>query len=350
MAAKRQRSANTAATLLDVAKHAGVSPMTASRVINRHPHVGQDMRARVEASVQVLGYRPNLAGRSLRTHGVLRIGVLYSNPSAAYLNQFMLGLLEQSGLNGSQVLVEKCGAIRSQRAATERLLAAGVDGVIVPPPLCDSRATIEALDARGIPVVAVASGAPMTQISSVRIDDYQGARAIVDYLIALGHRRIGLIKGDPKHTPSALRAKGYFDSLQAAGLSTPSQLVAEGLFTYRSGLLAARGLLTQPQPPSAVFCSNDDMAAATVAVAHGLGLRVPEDISVAGFDDTPVATTIWPELTTIHQPVTAMGRAAVSLLADAIRQRRRGETPQGVHQVMKYTLVKRGSTAQPAQP
>lgn len=128
MVAKRQRSANNAATLLDVAKHAGVSPMTASRVINRHPHVGEAMRARVEASVQALGYRPNLAGRSLRTSGLLRIGVLYSNPSAAYLNQFMLGLLEQSSLTGSQVMVEKCGAIRSQRAATERLLAAGVDG------------------------------------------------------------------------------------------------------------------------------------------------------------------------------------------------------------------------------
>ncbi|MDR5671368.1 LacI family transcriptional regulator, partial [Burkholderia cenocepacia] len=96
------------------------------------------------------------------------------------------GLLEQSSLTGSQVMVEKCGAIRSQRAATERLLAAGVDGVILPPPLCDSRQTITELDARGIPVVAVASGAPMAQISSVRIDDYQAARAIVDHLIELG--------------------------------------------------------------------------------------------------------------------------------------------------------------------
>lgn len=304
--------------------------------------------ARVEASVQALGYRPNLAGRSLRTSGLLRIGVLYSNPSAAYLNQFMLGLLEQSSLTGSQVMVEKCGAIRSQRAATERLLAAGVDGVILPPPLCDSRQTITELDARGIPVVAVASGAPMAQISSVRIDDYQAARAIVDHLIELGHRRIALIKVDPKHTPSVLRANGYLDSLRAAGLSVADGLIAEGLFTYHLGL-AARSLLTQPQPATAIFCSNDDMAAAAVAVAHGLGLRVPEDVSIAGFDDTPVATTIWPELTTVHQPVTAMGRAAVSLLADAVRQRRKGDTAPGVHQVMKYTLVKRGSTAGPSK-
>ncbi|WP_033482943.1 substrate-binding domain-containing protein [Xanthomonas citri] len=103
------------------------------------------------------------------------------------------------------------------------------------------------------------------------------------------------------------------------------------------------------RPPTAIFCSNDDMAAAAVAVAHGLGLRVSEDVSVAGFDDTPVATTIWPELTTVHQPVAAMGRAEVSLLADAIRQRRKGESMTGVHQVMKYTVVKRGSTAAPPQ-
>ncbi len=189
----------------------------------------------------------------------------------------------------------------------------------------------------------------MAQISSVRIDDYQAARAIVDHLIELGHRRIALIKGDPKHTPSVLRANGYLDSLRAAGLSVADGLIAEGLFTYHSGLLAARSLLTQPQPATAIFCSNDDMAAAAVAVAHGLGLRVPEDVSIAGFDDTPVATTIWPELTTVHQPVTAMGRAAVSLLADAVRQRRKGDTAPGVHQVMKYTLVKRGSTAGPSK-
>ena len=156
-----------------------------------------------------------------------------------------------------------------------------------------------------------------------------------------------MIKGDPKHTPSALRASGYADSLQAAGLEIDEALIAEGLFTYHSGLLAARVLLAEPAPPTAIFCSNDDMAAATVAVAHGLGLHVPEDVSVAGFDDTPVATTIWPELTTVHQPVTAMGRAAVSLLAEAIRERRKGAPVQGVHQVMKYTLVKRGSTAAP---
>lgn len=334
-------------TLLDVARHAGVSPMTASRVINRHPQVGTEMRLRVEASVRALGYRPNLAGRSLRTARPLRIGLLYSNPSAAYLNQFMLGVLEQSSLDGHQVLVERCTSLRSQRAATERLLAAGVDGVILPPPLCDSRSTIAALHARGMPVLAAAGGEPVAAVSAVRIDDYQGARAMTRYLLELGHRRIGFVRGDPAHAPSALRAAGFFDAMAEAGLAVAPQDVAEGRFTYRSGLAAAQALLARPQRPGALFCSNDDMAAAALAVAHGLGLRIPEQLSVAGFDDTPVATTVWPELTTIRQPVAAMGRTAVIRLVEDVRRQRQGEPAAPVQHTMRYTLVRRGSTAPP---
>nr|WP_267086655.1 LacI family DNA-binding transcriptional regulator [Xanthomonas sacchari] len=344
----RQRRAGSAVTLLDVARHAGVSPMTASRVINRHPRVSATMRERVEASIKALGYRPNLAGRSLRTAGLARIGVLYSNPSAAYLNQFMLGMLEQSSLEGCQVLVEKSDDSDSQRAATERLLAAGADGLILPPPLCDARQTIAELDARGIPLVAVATGAPMPGVSSVRIDDYQAACALTRHLLDLGHRDIGFVSGDPGHTPSALRSRAFFDTMAGAGLTVAPERVAEGLFTYRSGLLAATALLQVAPRPSAILCSNDDMAAAALAIAHGLRLRVPEDLSIAGFDDTPVATTIWPELTTIHQPVAAMGRAAVTLLLGEIRQRRDGLPSRGTHQVLDYTLVTRGSTAPPA--
>ncbi len=306
------------------------------------------MRERVEASIKALGYRPNLAGRSLRTAGLARIGVLYSNPSAAYLNQFMLGMLEQSSLEGCQVLVEKSDDSDSQRAATERLLEAGADGLILPPPLCDARQTIAELDARGIPLVAVATGAPMPGVSSVRIDDYQAACALTRHLLDLGHRDIGFVSGDPGHTPSALRSRAFFDTMAGAGLTVAPERVAEGLFTYRSGLLAATALLQVAPRPSAILCSNDDMAAAALAIAHGLRLRVPEDLSIAGFDDTPVATTIWPELTTIHQPVAAMGRAAVTLLLGEIRQRRDGLPSRGTHQVLDYTLVTRRSTAPPA--
>src|SRR5690606_679206 len=247
--------------------------------------------------------------RSLRTSGTARIGVLYSNPSAAYLNQFMLGILEQSSSHGSQILVEKCGGIRSQRAAVQRLRDAAVDGIILPPPLCDSRRMLQELEDAGIPVVAVAGGAPTGAAASVRIDDYAGARAMVRHLLDLGHREIAIIKGDPRHAPAGLRAAAFFDTMAEAGIEVPPEHVADGLFTYRSGLAAAAQLLRLLRRLSAVVSSNEDMAAATVAVAHGQGLEVAADLTIAGFDDTPVATTGWPDLPTLHQPVTAMGRS-----------------------------------------
>lgn len=344
---ERKRKAASAVTILDVARHAGVSPMTASRVINGNTRVAADLRERVQASVRELGYRPNLAGRSLRTTGSARVGVLYSNPSAAYLNELMLGILEQSSLSGVQVQVERCSGIQSQRVATQRLLEAGVDGIILPPPLCDSPQTIRELDERQIPIVAVATGAPRPDVPSVRIDDYQGARAMTRHLIELGHTRIGFVQGDPKHTPTRLRTAAFLETMAEAGLPVPADLLAEGLFTYRSGLAAATQLLALRPRPTAIFCSNDDMAAGTLAVAHGLGLRIPGELTVVGFDDTPVATTLWPELTTIRQPVTAMGRAAIDLVLEQIRRQREGRAGEPGHQVMKFALVKRGSSAGP---
>jgi LacI family transcriptional regulator len=344
---QRKRSAPRPITIMDVAKHAQVSPMTASRVINDNPRVGAEMRKRVLAAVRQLNYRPNLAGRSLRTFNSARIGILYSNPSAAYLNQLMIGVLEESSHSGIQVQVENCAGIRSQRVAMRRLLNAGVDGVILPPPLCDSRQTKRELDAAGIPIVAVATALPVAGVASVRIDDDHCARAMTRYLLKLGHRRIGFIKGDPKHTPAKLRERAFLATMNEAGIEVPPEYVAEGLFTYRSGLIAARALLELKNRPTAIFSSNDDMAAATVSVAHGMSLHVPHDLTVTGFDDTPVATTIWPTLTTIHQPVTAMGRSAIRLLMEEIRCNRDGGPRNGEHQIMKYTFVKRESSAPP---
>jgi len=343
----RRRKSSTAITILDVARHAGVSPMTASRVINGNPRVTPALRDRVQASVRELGYRPNLAGRSLRTTGTARIGVLYSNPSAAYLNELVLGILEQSSLTGAQVQIEKCSGIRSQRTATQRLVEAGVDGIIVPPPLCDSAQAIGEIGERRLPIVAVASGAPHPAVTSIGIDDYQGAVTMTRFLLGLGHRRIGFIAGDPSHTPAQLRTAAFRDTMAEAGLEVPPEHVAGGLFTYRSGLAAAEKLLRLDPRPTAIFCSNDDMAAAAMAIAHGMGLHVPTQLTIVGFDDTPMATTLWPELTTIRQPVRAMGRDAVTLVLEQVRERRNGRAAAVKHQTMKFTLVKRESSGPP---
>jgi len=331
------------ATVHDVARMAGVSAMTVSRVINGRASVSAVTRDKVEAAIAALRYQPNLAARAART-GTLRIGLLYSNPSAAFLSEFLVGAMDQCRQGGGQLLLERCDDLASQRSAIACLVEAGVDGILVPPPLCDSTEVLAQLNQMGVPAIAVATARPAPGVSAVRIDDYQGALAMTQYLIAQGHRDIGFIEGDPAHTPALLRRQAFEDAMRDAGLEVPPQRVAQGYFTYRSGLDAARELLSTATLPTAIFASNDDMAAATLAVAHGMGLQVPQQLSVCGFDNTPVATTVWPELTTIHQPIADMARAAVQLVIDEIRQRRAGETAAATHQLMEFTLMVRASS------
>ena len=336
-------------TILDVARNAGVSPMTVSRVMSGRKYVGEETRRRVLVAVKALKYSPNLAGRSLRTSGAYKIGMLYSNPSAAYLNPLLVGALQQCAVSGSTLVIEQCGGFRSQRAAVEKLLAAGVDGVILPPPLCDSIATLSHLEEEGVPALAFATGRPREGTACVRIDDYEAARAMTRHLIDLGHRDIAFIQGDPKHSPTALRTAGFLAAISESRLALVREFMTQGLFTYRSGLAAAQQLLSGKRRPTAIFSSNDDMAAAVISIAHGLGLRVPHDLSVCGFDDTAIATIVWPELTTIHQPVSSMAHAAVAILIDEIRRRRAGLPGTAKHESAKFTLVKRASSAPPAK-
>jgi len=332
------------ATIYDVAARAKVSGMTVSRVISGKGYASEATREKVMRAVRELGYRVNVAARAARV-GTLRVGLLYSNPSAAFLSAFLVGAMGQCSRSGAELLLESCDDLKSQRKAIDRLIEHGADGVLVPPPLCDSPSALKRLKEIGMPTVAVATAKPAAHISAVRIDDYDGASAMTRYLLSLGHTDIAFIKGDPEHTPAQLRFQAFRDTMQRAGLVVPANRIAQGLFTYKSGLGAARALLSGKVRPSAIFAANDDMAAAATAVAHGLHLRVPEDIAIAGFDDTPVATTVWPELTTIHQPIEELGRVAVELVAEQAKANRAGEPFATRHAVMPYTLEIRESTA-----
>jgi LacI family transcriptional regulator len=165
--------------------------------------------------------------------------------------------------------------------------------------------------------------------------------------VNLGHQRIGFVVGHPNQTASARRLAGYQAAVASTNADAAAELVVQGMFTYRSGLDAAEHLLGLDERPTAIFCSNDDMAAATVAVAHRLGLDVPGDLTVTGFDDTALATTIWPELTTVRQPIAEMAREAVQSLVRRVRALREGEAGEPEQVRMAFELVRRQSDAAP---
>jgi len=341
---RTRRRRRDAVTMHEVAKHAGVSPMTVSRVLSGDAYVEASTRQRVEAAIKQLGYSPNVAARNLARAAAAHIGLLYNNPSAAYLNELLVGVLEQSSHAGCQIVLEKCG-VRNERAAIERLVQDGVGGIILPPPLSDSNAALEAVRQAKVPFIAVATGRPEPAGISVRIDDFEAAAAMTRYLLSLGHRDIGFIIGAPNQTASAQRQAGFEMALRDAGLPVRPDWVRPGSFSYRSGLVAAEQILNGTRRPTAIFASNDDMAAAAIAVAHRVRIDVPKQLTVVGFDDTPLATTMWPTLTTVHQPVAAMARKAVEFLLEEIRLRRSGRTLEPMQHVMKFTLMKRDSSA-----
>ena len=336
-----------AATIADVARRAGVSPMTVSRVVNGEASVRATTRDKVNAAVAALNYIPNQAARRLAGSQLIRIAILYSNPSASYLNELLVGVLNRASLDHLQLVVEKCEAGGRGGEEARELIESGIDGIILPPPLCDSARILDLVAESSTPAVSVASGQPDKRICAIGIDDFRAAYEMTAHLLSLGHMRIGFIAGHPNQTASAGRLAGFRAAMAEAGLEVPDELIAQGMFNYRSGLDAAEVLLRVEPRPTAIFSSNDDMAAATVAIAHRMGLDVPGDLTVAGFDDAALATTIWPELTTVRQPITEMAGAAVDILVRQIRAQRDGRSEAPEHVVMDFSLIRRQSDAAP---
>ena len=346
--ARASRRSRGSATIEDVARSAGVSAMTVSRVINSKRNVRETTRAAVLKAIDELNYSPNTAARTLAAGEATHIGLLYANPSAAYLSQFLVGALEGARKTGAHLVLEACESESAgdQAETARQFLQSSIDGVILPPPLSESMAVHAEVAAAGTPMVTVAMGLPHEESLNVRIDDFAAAKEITTHLLDLGHRRIGFIRGHPNMTASTERYRGFAAALEAHGLDPGEVAVEQGYFTYRSGLVAAERMLARESRPTAIFASNDDMAAATLNVAHRAGLDVPRDLSVVGFDDTAPATTVWPELTTIRQPVAEMAAAAIELLMADLRS---DLAPAEMERVLRHQLVIRDSTAPPAE-
>ena len=347
---KPSRRSRGSLTIEDVAREAGVSAMTVSRVINKEKNVREQTRQTVLETIERLNYSPNSAARNLAAGETTHIGLLYSNPSAAYLSQFLVGALEAARETGCHLVIEACESEEEaeQGEVGRRFANAEAEGVILPPPLSESVPILTELALANTPVVTVAMGQLYPNALNVRIDDFAAAKEMTEYLIGLGHRRLGLITGHPEHIASKERERGFRAAVAEAGLRRQDVSVEPGLFTFRSGLDAAEKLLALPRAPTAIFASNDDMGAATISVAHRRGLNVPGDLTVVGFDDTSPATTVWPELTTIRQPVSAMGAAALHLLLEDLRSRRRDGESLSREIVLEHEMIIRESSGPPS--
>jgi transcriptional regulator, LacI family len=215
-----------------------------------------------------------------------------------------------------------------------------LDGLIVTAPLSESVDLIKTLERRAIPFVRIAPNEFQHESPYADMDDEGAAREMTEYLLGLGHRRIAFIIGHPDHIASSQRLRGFKSAMEANGVPIDPQLMKQGYFEFESGLEAARELLKAPEPPTAIFASNDDMAAGALMAAHELGINVPGELSVAGFDDTYIARTVWPRLTTVHQPTYDLAYTATNLLLEMLET---GEIPKPAR--LAHRLVCRESTA-----
>lgn len=330
-------------TIHDVARHAGVSHMTVSRVINGDGRVRERKRLTVAASIEALGYSPSPEAQILANGRGFLIGLCYAKPTDAYLAEVLLGCFAQARRNGCQLLLERRLGAEPERVTLTRLVERGVDGVILTPPLSNSMAAMDALAEADVSVTLLTSGQPVRDLSAVFIDDRKAAREMTEHLIGLGHRRIGIITGHPNHSASQERLFGFKEAMDNAGLKVNAGQVAPGLCTYQSGLEAAENLLRNNV--TAIFACNEEMAMAAIALAYEKGLDVPGDVSIAGFDDSPLATTITPALTVVRRPIAEMAAEAFRLLVEQLSAKSAGRSSLVTHRMLDFAIVKRASTA-----
>ena len=324
----------------DVAAAAGVSMKTVSRVLNNEPNVREETRERVLEAVGRLQYRPNASARSLAGHRSYVIALVYDNPSRNYLMEIQAGVLDACHAHRYSMVLAPVGSGHESVASDIRGVFAhhAPDGVVLIPPLTDDPVVLDYLRDNAVPFACVSPHSTAHRIG-VTMDEHAAVRDLMAHLIALGHRRIGHIQGHRAHGAQEWRHAGYRQALQHAGIDYDPDLVVEGEFVFESGVHGANRLLDLPDPPTAIFAANDDTAAGVIRVAGERGLSVPRELSVCGFDDTPIARHIFPALTTVRQPTTDMGELATRQLLEHIRAPGAGRMLQ-----VRHTLLLREST------
>lgn len=333
-------------TIDDVARHAGVSIKTVSRVLNREPNVRQATRDKVLATAQSMDYAPNISARRLAARRSFIVALVYHDDDVNhYIPDIQHGVLDSCRERGYNLLLHPCqgsvgdAAQEIQQLARQSLL----DGFILTPPLADSRKLLGQMSRQGVPFVRVSQLYRGELSPSVSVGDRAGAYRMVEYLASLKHRDIAFIVGNENQGASIDRLKGYREALKEFGLRENPGWIVQGDFTFESGAVCMDKLLSLRKRPTAVFASNDDMAAGALLVAHRRGYEVPGDLSVVGFDDISMARCLWPPLTTVRQPIKRAAAIATAMLLEGLRTR--DFTP--LNQEIPGELVIRESAAAP---
>ena len=334
--------------MIDVAKHAGVSLKSVSRVLNNEPHVQEKLRDKVLRSVKELGYVPSASARSLRSRRSYSINIVSHSLNSNFVHAVQFGALQACQNAGYRMLVSMLDLHRAGDTVylaewCDELVGAGKpDGVILVPPLSDNHAINAAISERDISIVRIGPNEIKDDNATVLIDDRKAAKEITEHLIALGHSRIGFVRGKEEQGATRERYLGYRDALYAAGIDIEEALVLPGLFDFETGLAAGSKFLEMKERPSAVFAANDDMAAGVLVAAHRHNVEVPHELSIVGFDDSEIAEKMWPALTTVRQPLLALGARAMEVLIQTAGKN--GVAKSGWVERLSYELVLRQSS------
>lgn len=318
-----------------------------SRALNDAPHVSEAVRRKVKEAAAALDYHPNLAAQSLIARRSYLIGLTYERPSPSYVVELQNGALGRLENERYRLVVLPFNHVASRPEELGKLLLrAGLDGVLLAPPACDQPVLLDMIERQRLPYARITPHSDLDRGLVVAMDEVAAGHTVAAHMLSLGHRRVGIILGDPSHAASRGRLEGYRQAFDEAGVAIDDSLVGTGDFTYDVGYRVALELLDRPVRPTAILAQNDDMAVAAIAAARDLGLSVPQDLSVAGFDNSEVSRTAWPPLTTVHQPVREMAWDAANRLiamldgdADSDAPRRRDHL---------HELLVRASTAAPS--
>ncbi len=333
-------------TINDIARLAGVSKKTVSRVINRSPLLNQETREKVEAVIRETGYVPNPQARALALGRNFLIGIIHDNPNAQMILNMQQGILEALRDTEFEMVVRPVdrGSATMMDDVRSFITRQRLYGIVILPPISENDELARLCEDLGCRYVRMGSAQLDDDTHMVASNDRDAVAEATRYLIEQGHRRIGLVAGPHGFRSARERREGFEMALEDAGIKLPRSLVADGQYTFESGITATESLLDQSPRPTAIFASNDEMAAGALFAARVRGIAVPEELSIVGFDDTPLAARVWPPLTTVRWPIVAMGRSAALKLIGGIDG---ADDDICEPSTFLSTLVRRGSVAPP---